>query len=101
MNSAKQAGSRTGTPDQPPLSLLLTLDFVLKKIISHRQRAYKSTLAEDTALLEDLTVQGRQRMAVEVRLREKELLAMAALRVDETIATIRCISRADAESSQM
>ena len=95
MNSAKQASSRTGTPDQPPLSLLPTLDF------SHRQRAYKSTLAEDTALLEDLTVQGRQRMAVEVRLEEKELLAMAALRVDETIAATRCISRADAESSQM
>ena len=71
------------------------------EIISHRQRAYKSTLAEGTALLEDLTGQGRQRMAVEVRLGKKEILAMAALRVDETIAAIRCISRADAESSQM
>ena len=71
------------------------------EIVSHRQRAYKSTLAEGTALLEDLTGQGRQRMAVEVRLGQREILAMAALRVDETIAAIRCISRADAESSQM
>ena len=79
MNSAKQASARTGTPDQPPLSLLPTLDLVLKESVSHRQRAYRSTLAEETALLEDLTVRGRQRMAVEVRLGEKEILAMAAL----------------------
>lgn len=40
-------------------------------------------------------------MAVGVRLGEKELIAMAALRLDETTAAIRCMSRADAESSQM
>ena len=66
-----------------------------------RQRADKSTLAEDAALLRDLTVQGRQRIAVKVRLGEKEILALAALRVHETIAAIPCISRADADSSQM
>ena len=64
------------------------LGLVLKEIISHRQKAYKTTLAEDVALLGDLAVQGRRRMAVEVRLGEKEILAMAALRVDETIADI-------------
>ena len=101
MNAAKQASAKTGTPDQPPLPLLPTLDLVFKGIISHKQRAYKSMLAEDTAFLEDLTVRGRQHMAVEVRVGEKEILAMAVLRVDETIAAIRCISRADAESSQM
>ena len=99
MNATKQASVRAGTLEQPPFSLLPTLDLVLK-IISHRQRAYRSTLAEDTALLEDLTVRGRQRMAVEVRLGEKKQLAMAAFQVDETIAANRCISRADTESSQ-
>lgn len=48
-------------------------------------------LAEDIALLKDVPVQGRRRMAVEVRLGEKEILAMAALRVDETIADIRSL----------
>ena len=87
-DAARQAAASTGTPDQPPLSILRTLGFVLKEIISHRQKAYKTTLAEDLALLEDLTVQGRWRMAVDVRVGEKQILDMAALQVDETIAAI-------------
>ncbi|KAF6223486.1 hypothetical protein HO133_000329 [Letharia lupina] len=88
-DAAKQAIARTRTPKQPPLHLLKTLRLVLKEIISDRQKAYKTTLAEDIALLHDLTVQGRRRMAIEVRLGEKEVLSMAALRVDDTIAELR------------
>lgn len=57
--------------------------------MSRRLKAYRTTLAEDVALLEDLTVQGRRRMAIQVRLGEKEILSMAALRVDETVAELR------------
>lgn len=58
-----------------------------------RQKAYKMTLAEDFALLEDLFVKGRRRMAIEVCPGEKKLLSMAALRVDETIADVCRSSR--------
>lgn len=88
-DAAKQAIARTRPPKQPPLHLLTTLSLVLKEIISDRQKAYKTTLAEDIALLHDLTVQGRRRIAIEVRLGEKEVLSMAALRVDDAIADIR------------
>ena len=98
-DAAKQAISRKVIPNQPPLALLTTLGLVLKEIISHRLRAYKTTLSEDTALLENLSVQGRQRMAIEVRLGEKEILTMAALHVDKTIAASRRIS--DEGSSQI
>ena len=64
-------------PDQPPQFLWMPLTLVLQKIISTKQSAYKTTLAEDAALLEDATVKGRRRMAVEVRLGEKEILALA------------------------
>lgn len=92
-DAAKQALAGIEAPNQPPLVLLTTLGAILKEIISHRQKAYRTTLAEDVALLEDLTIRGRQRMAIEVRLGEKEILAMAALRVDETIADIGRSSR--------
>lgn len=92
-DAAKQALAGIEAPNQPPLVLLTTLGSILKEIISHRQKAYRTTLAEDVALLEDLTIRGRQRMAIEVRLGEKEILAMAALRVDETIADIGRSSR--------
>ena len=92
-DAAKQALAGIEAPNQPPLVPLTTLGSILKEIISHRQKAYRTTLAEDVALLEDLTIQGRQRMAIEVRLGEKEILAMAALRVDGTIANIGRSSR--------
>ena len=54
------------------------LNLVLREIIATRQQAYETTIAEDHGLLEDVTIQGRRRMAIEVRLGEKEILAMAA-----------------------
>ena len=72
-----------------PPSLLTTLGSVLKEIIFRKQKAYKETMEEDVALLDDSTVLGRRRMAIEVRLGEKEILAMAALQVDGTVADMK------------
>lgn len=57
--------------DLPPI-MATQLYKVLKTIISRRGNAYKSTIAEDAALLKDPTVQGRQRIAIEICLGEKE-----------------------------
>lgn len=73
-------------PDRLPASMTQALSLVLKDIISQRLRAYNTTIAEDIALLEDSAVQGRRRMAIEVRLGEKEILAMAAAEVTKQIA---------------
>ena len=72
-------------PGRPPSHLRMPLALVLRKIISSRQSAYKTTIAEDAALLEDATVQGRRRMAIEVRLGEKEILALAGDEIEKRI----------------
>ena len=73
-------------PGRPPSHLRRPLALVLRKIISSRQSAYKTTIAEDAALLGDATVQGRRRVAIEVRLGEKEILALASEEIDKRIA---------------
>ena len=73
------------SPGRPPSHLRRPLTSVLRKIISSRQSAYKTTIAEDAALLGDATVQGRQRMAIEVRLGEKEILALASEEIEKRI----------------
>lgn len=75
-------------PEKPPQSVLIPLNSVLKEIISSRQGAYSTTIAEDMALLNDPTVHGRLRMAVAVRLGEKEILASATDEVERRIAKI-------------
>ncbi len=92
-DAAKQSTARTH--HQPQLFLLTTLGLVLRDILPHRQNIYKTTLPEDIALLKNYSVQGRRRMAIKVRLGEKKILSMAALRVDETIADIGRSSRED------
>ncbi len=72
-------------PGRPPSHLRMPLALVLRKIISSRQSAYKTTIAEDAALLGDATVQGRRRMAIEVRLGEKEILALASDEIEKRI----------------
>lgn len=72
-------------PGRPPSHLRRPLALVLRKIISSRQSAYKTSIAEDAALLGDATVQGRQRMAIEVRLGEKEILALASEEIEKRI----------------
>ena len=48
---------------------------LLQEVTKLRQRDYIKSVAEDVKLLHDNTVQGRSRMAIEVRLGEKEILA--------------------------
>jgi hypothetical protein len=47
----------------------------LKEVLHERFKAYKTTIAEDTVLLANDDLPGRLRMAIEVRLGEKEILA--------------------------
>ena len=71
--------------EQPLPNPGMPLCLVLRDIILSRKSAYKTTIAEDAALLENAEVQGRRRMAIEVRLGEKEILAMAADEVEKKI----------------
>lgn len=50
---------------------------ILRKIIVTRQQDYATTLASDQALLQDSSIQGRRRMAIDVRLGEKMILKEA------------------------
>ena len=72
-------------PGYPPLDVLDILGEVLKQIIASTQKAYKTTIAEDNAMSKEATVQGRHRMAVEVRLGEKEILALALDEMDKIL----------------
>lgn len=74
--------------DQPPAAMRRTLCQVFKSIITKRTEAYQTTIAEDIRLLADPSVQGRRRMATEVRLGEKEILALAADEIDNQLARL-------------
>ena len=78
----------------------MPLALVLRKIISSRQSAYKTTIAEDAALLADSTVQGRQRLAIEVRLGEKEILALASGDVEKLIVSYESATGQEQDVSQ-
>ena len=64
------------TADKPPKPRIsLAVAYVLWKVIRSRQSYYAVSIAEDNVLLQDTGIQGRWRMAIEVRLLEKEILA--------------------------
>lgn len=88
-------------PEKPPQSVTRSLNSVLKKVIFSRQNSYTTTIAEDANLLDDPTIQGRHRMAVAVRLGEKEILAMAGDEVERRIAKTGVPAREDQENSQV
>ena len=88
-------------PGRPPSHLRRPLALVLRKIISSRQSAYKTTIAEDAALLGDATVQGRQRMAIEVRLGEKEILALASEEIEKRIIKQQSAAGEEQDVSQI
>lgn len=50
---------------------------VIKKLLSQRQNEHATSIAEDTLLLQNPQLKGWLRMAIEVRLGEKEMLAAA------------------------
>ena len=57
----------------------------LKAIVNKRQAEYTTTIAEDVVILRNSNLRNRHRMAVEVRLGEKELLAAACEAVDKAL----------------
>ena len=61
---------------------------VLGQAIRSRQNDYATSIAEDNVLLQDTGVQSRRRMAVKVRLGEKEILAAALASIDKKIASL-------------
>ena len=84
----EKAAAADEPPDQPPAFMRETLCLVLKSITTKRNEAYQTTIAQDVALLADSSVQGRRRMAIEVRLGEKEILAIAADEVDRRLVKL-------------
>ena len=74
-------------PSKPPLQVQMSLYLALKSVILKRKQSYRTTIAEDVSLLEN-SVSGRRRMAIEVRLGEKEILALAAEELDQQITKL-------------
>ena len=96
----EDAAAADQPPDQPPAFLHTLLCKVLKRIISKRNEAYQTTIAQDTALLVDPSMIGRRRMAVEVRLGEKEILAMAAEETNNRLTKLlQAQNQADSSNS--
>lgn len=77
---AKSAGK---IPNKLRLNLEMAL--ILKKIIILHMNTYQTTIAEDAVLLQHSTLQRRTRMAVEIRLGEKEILAAALHYVEKRL----------------
>lgn len=86
--------------ENPPQSMNTTLGLVLKEIVLQRQGGFSTTIAEDIALLTKTNLQRRHRMAIEVRLGEKEILALASEEIDKRIAEIGEPRREDANDTQ-
>lgn len=63
------------TPERSGLTLEAVL--LLTHVLKERLFDYKTTIGEDVRLLQDKTLPKRRRLAVEVRLAEKEIIAAA------------------------
>ena len=79
----KAAMAEGAEPPSPRFTLEMAL--VLQKAIIKRRDVYSTSIAEDSDLLQNAALQGRRRMAIEVRLGEKEILACALEVVEENI----------------
>jgi len=55
--------------------ITFTIARVLSKALLNRQDEYNTTIAQDNILLQNPEIQGRHRIAIEVRLGEKEIIA--------------------------
>lgn len=80
---AKSAGK---IPNE--LRLNLDMALILKKIIILHINTYQTSIAEDTILLQHSALQRRTRMAVEIRLGEKEILAAALHYVEKRLVAL-------------
>lgn len=72
--SFEEEMSLNEAPEELPVNLDMAL--LIRKLLSQRQCSYATSIAEDTLILQNPQVQGRLRMAVEIRLGEKEILAI-------------------------
>ena len=63
----------------PKPSMNLEVTSLLQEVIRYRQKEYCTSIAEDVNLLQQPAVQGRHRLAIEIRLGEKEILASTLL----------------------
>ena len=63
------------TPGEPRFTR--EMGVALREVLLAHLKSYKTTIAKDTARLQDDYLSRRLRMAVEVRLGEKELVAVA------------------------
>lgn len=70
------------------LWLNLEMASTLKKIIIWHMNTYQTSLAEDAVLLQSSELQRRARMAIEIRLGEKEILAAALHHVEKRLAAL-------------
>ena len=73
-------------PPKPQVNLAVAS--ALGKVIRSRQNDYATSIAEDRVLLQEKEIQGRRRMAIEVRLGEKEILAAALDYIDKRIGSL-------------
>ena len=88
------AAKASEIPNEMPLNRDIAL--VLTKIIVGRLKSYNTSIEEDVVLLRDSELDDRHRMAIEVRLGEKEILAAA---LDCVRARIEVLSQEDLAAS--
>ncbi|MCJ1307528.1 hypothetical protein MMC25_001174 [Agyrium rufum] len=68
---------------------------LLKDVVIARQREYVTSLAEDANLLQSADLPRRKRMAIEVRMGEKEILASTLQFLNEELEKIRATDDGD------
>lgn len=75
---------------------------LLTQVLTERRNDYETTIAEDVVLLRDNALPKRHRMAIGVRLGEKEIIATALSTVQNYIAKVQSEDEAynDDELSQ-
>lgn len=90
----KLAKKARQAPEELPLNLAIASS--LKQIIVQRFKDYNTSIIEDAIVLQDPTLQTRLRMAVEVRLGEKEILEAALayleMRIQELHPLVKIVS---------
>ena len=73
-------------PQEPRLTLEGA--YLLRYVLTERRRVYKSTIADDVAILQNESLQKRSRMAIEVRLGEKEIITQTLDTLNQKIESM-------------
>lgn len=72
---------------------------VLEEVLETRLAGYGSSVEEDEGILKDENVQGRKRVAVEIRLGEKKILKGALTRVKEWSQPVETAKRSESDAA--